>query len=57
MSVYVYSVFVLFCVQVAALRRTNPPSKEPYSLCTDYGTGKAARVHKGYRAIGKKCSV
>jgi hypothetical protein len=27
MSVYVYSVFVLPCVQVAVLRRVNPPSK------------------------------
>jgi hypothetical protein len=33
MSVCVYSVFVLFCVQVAALRRAKPPSKEPYQLC------------------------
>jgi hypothetical protein len=33
MSVYVYSVFVLFCVQVAALRLTDPPSKESYRLC------------------------
>jgi hypothetical protein len=27
-SVCVYSVFVLFCVQVAALRRADPPPKE-----------------------------
>jgi hypothetical protein len=33
MSVSVYSVFVLFCVQVAALQRVDPPSKEPYCLC------------------------
>jgi hypothetical protein len=33
MSVCVYSVFVLFCVQVAALRRADPPSKESYGLC------------------------
>jgi hypothetical protein len=32
MLVCVYSVFVLFCVQVAALRRTDPPSKESYRL-------------------------
>jgi hypothetical protein len=25
----------LFCVQVAALRRADPPSKESYILCTD----------------------
>jgi hypothetical protein len=32
MSVYFYSVFVLSCVQVAALRRADPPSKESYRL-------------------------
>jgi hypothetical protein len=26
-------VFVLFCVQVAALRPADPPSKEFYRLC------------------------
>jgi hypothetical protein len=35
MSMCVYSVFVLFCVQVAALRRADPPSKESYRLCMD----------------------
>jgi hypothetical protein len=33
MSVCVYSVFVLSCVQVAALRRADPPSKASYRLC------------------------
>jgi hypothetical protein len=33
MSVCVYSVFVLFCVQVAAFRPADPPSEESYSLC------------------------
>jgi hypothetical protein len=33
MSVCVYSVFVLSCVQVAALLRADPPSKESYWLC------------------------
>jgi hypothetical protein len=33
MSVCVYRVIVLSCVQVAALRRTDPPSKESYQLC------------------------
>jgi hypothetical protein len=32
-SVCVYSVFMLSCVQVAALRRADPPSKESYRLC------------------------
>jgi hypothetical protein len=35
MSVCVYSVFVLFFVLVAALRLTDPPSKESYRLCRD----------------------
>jgi hypothetical protein len=33
MSVCVYSVFVLSCVQVATLRRADSPSKEFYRLC------------------------
>jgi hypothetical protein len=32
MSVCVYSVFMLFCLQVSASRRADPPSKEPYRL-------------------------
>jgi hypothetical protein len=31
--VCVYCVFVLSCVQVEALRRADPPSKESYQLC------------------------
>jgi hypothetical protein len=31
--VCVYSVFVMFCVEVAAARRSDPPSKEFYRLC------------------------
>jgi hypothetical protein len=33
MFVCICSVLVLSCVQVAALRRADPPSKEPYWLC------------------------
>jgi hypothetical protein len=33
MFVCVYSILVLFCVQVAALRRADLPSKESYRLC------------------------
>jgi hypothetical protein len=40
-SLCVYSVFMLFCVQVAALRRADPPSKVSYRL--DYETEKATR--------------
>jgi hypothetical protein len=32
-SVCVYSVFVLSCVQVVALQQADPPSKESYRLC------------------------
>jgi hypothetical protein len=45
------SAFVLFCVYVAALRRADPLSKECYRLCIDLETEKAAKVHKGSRAI------
>jgi hypothetical protein len=44
MSVCVYSVFVLPCVQVAALRRNDHSSKESYRLCKkDYETEEEAR--------------
>jgi hypothetical protein len=43
----VYSVFVLSCVQVAALRRADHPSKESYRLCKeDYETEEEARVQQ-----------
>jgi hypothetical protein len=29
------SLFVSFCVEVAALPRADPPSKESYQLCID----------------------
>jgi hypothetical protein len=32
-NVCLYSLFVLFCVYVAAIRRADPPSKESYRLC------------------------
>jgi hypothetical protein len=38
----------LFCVQIAALRRADLPSKESYRLCIDYETEKAAKVNDGY---------
>jgi hypothetical protein len=41
----------LFCVLVAALRWANSPSKESYRLCIDQETEKAAKVHKGCKAI------
>jgi hypothetical protein len=46
MSVWVYSVFVLSCVQVAAFRRADPPSKEPYRLRKKQETEKAAKAQQ-----------
>jgi hypothetical protein len=51
MSMCVYFVFVLSCVQVAALQRADPPSKESYRLCKTYqGTANAAKFQQ--RGIG-----
>jgi hypothetical protein len=44
--VCVYSLFVLFCVEVAALRRAGPPFKEPYLLCIESRLWKAAKAHQ-----------
>jgi hypothetical protein len=50
--VCVYSLFVLTCVQVAALRRTDHSSKESYRLCKkDYATEEETGPNKSYRAI------
>jgi hypothetical protein len=45
MSVCIYYVFVLSCVQVAALRWADHSSKESYRLCKkDYETEEEARA-------------
>jgi hypothetical protein len=52
MSVCIYSVFVLSYVQVAALRRADPSSKESYRLCIgsrNWNSGQGPT--KGCRAI------
>jgi hypothetical protein len=50
--VCIYSVFVLSCVQVAALRRADPPSKESYWLCIRLSNWKSGQgPTKGCRAI------
>jgi hypothetical protein len=54
MSVCVYSMFVLLCVLVAALRRADLPSKGSYRLCINQETKKAAKVHMGCRAIDRQ---
>jgi hypothetical protein len=46
-------VFVLSCVEVAALQQSDPQFKEPYRLCIDQGFEKAAKAHKGSSAIDK----
>jgi hypothetical protein len=53
MSMCVYSVFVLFCVYVAVLRRADPPSKESYRLCIELETEEALKAHKGCRDIDR----
>jgi hypothetical protein len=44
MSVCVYSVFVLSCVQVAAWRRTDPRPSSPIVCVKDEETEKAAKA-------------
>jgi hypothetical protein len=47
MSLCVFSVFMLFCVHVAALRRADHSSKESYRLCKkDYDTEEEARAQR-----------
>jgi hypothetical protein len=52
MSVCVYSLFVLSCVQVAALRRADPSSKKSYLVCIGSKNWKSGQgPTKGCRAI------
>jgi hypothetical protein len=46
MSVCIYSVFVLSCVQVEALRRADPLSKESYLLCKNQETERAVKAQQ-----------
>jgi hypothetical protein len=43
---YVYSVFALSCVLVAAFGQPDPPSKESYRLCKNQETEKAVKVQQ-----------
>jgi hypothetical protein len=47
MSLNVYSVFVLSCVQVAALRRADPRPRSPTDCVKDQETEKRPRSNKG----------
>jgi hypothetical protein len=52
MSMCVYSVFLMSCVQVPALRRADPPSKEFYRLCKKIKKLKSGQgPTKGCKAI------
>jgi hypothetical protein len=53
MHVCMRLLFVLFCAYVAALQYADPPSKESYRLCIDQETEKAAKIHKGSKAIDR----
>jgi hypothetical protein len=54
MSVCVYSVFMMSCVQVAALRRADPPFKDCYQLCMGLRNRKSGQgPAKGCRATDK----
>jgi hypothetical protein len=44
--VCVCSAFVLFCVQIEALRRADPSCEESYRLCTGLRNWKAAKVEQ-----------
>jgi hypothetical protein len=46
-----FSVFVLSYVYVDALQRVDNSSKDSYRLWIDQETEKAAKAHKGCRAI------
>jgi hypothetical protein len=46
MSVCVYFVFVLSCMQLAALRRADPPSQESYNCVKDQEAERAVKVQQ-----------
>jgi hypothetical protein len=47
MSVCVYSVFMLFCVYVAALPLVDPHPRSPTDCVKDQATEKQSRSNKG----------
>jgi hypothetical protein len=57
--VYVYNVFMLSCVEAAALRRPGHSSKECYRLCKkDDGTEEEARAQqRAVEPLMNLCSI
>jgi hypothetical protein len=55
MSMCVYSVCAVLSVQLAALRRADPPSKESYRLCKRSRNWKVAKVQQ--RAVEPKTDI
>jgi hypothetical protein len=54
----VYSVFVLFCVYVAALRQADSPSKESYRLCKkDYETEETNNTQTNSGALVRQRTI
>jgi hypothetical protein len=51
----IFCVCVVLCVgsSHAAMRWADPPSKMSYRLCMDLEIEKAAKVHKGCKAIDR----
>jgi hypothetical protein len=53
-SVRLFCVSAVLCVQVAVLRRADPPSKESYRMCERWRNSKADKVQEnGCRAIDR----
>jgi hypothetical protein len=50
----VFYLVVLFCVELAALRRDDPPSKESYRLCIGLRNWKSGRGPKSHRKRKRK---
>jgi hypothetical protein len=54
MSVCIYSLIVLLCVYIAALRGADLPSKESYGLCIGLRSWKSGQGQKDYKTIERE---
>jgi hypothetical protein len=53
-----FILFMLFCVQIEALRRADPPSKESYRLCIRLRNWKSSEgPTKGCKAIDRQIDI